>query len=85
MKSKKNTRDTAKRVPSKEREETHSPQKELLDKSRHNPDLGRKPAGKDQKPKAPAATEKLGSSTERAKKKIPKHKTLDTSGQNWDL
>lgn len=85
MKSKKKTSADSQRATTKDREQTHSPQKELLDKSRHNPDLGRKPAGKDQKPKAPPATEKLGSTTERVKKKTPKHKTLDTSGQDRDL
>lgn len=86
MKSKKNTSgNIADRALAKDHEEAHSPQKELLDKSRHNPDLGRKPAGKDQKPKTPPANEKLGSTTERVKKKTPKHKTLDTSGQDRDL
>lgn len=85
----------AKDALSKVKESSRSPQQELLEKSRNNPGLGRKPAGKDEQLKTTpeketkksksTATEKLGSTTVRVKAKMPKHKTLDTSGQDRDL
>lgn len=78
----------------------HSPQRELLEKSRNNPAMGRKPAGKDSKAKAvpektaksPArkkakstATRELGSASVRAKEKIPRHQQLDSSGQDLNV
>lgn len=96
MADKKNTSKPAgKTAPVKVEEGSHSPQRELLEKSRHNPGLGRKPAGKDEKLKsAPGkaakktksdATEELGSTTLTAKERMPKHKTLDSSGQDRNL
>ena len=73
--------------PSGEKKKSHqSPQQELLEKSRHNPNLGRKPPGKAHKPKVPDAEQEIKPVTTVVKeKKKTTHKTLDTSGQDIDI
>jgi len=68
MKSNKNTRESAAdHGSSRDHGKAASPQQELLEKSRQNPGLGRKPAGKAHKSQDPAAKGKESSGTPKKK------------------
>lgn len=88
------SKDKGGHAPLKTASKHPSPQAELIEKARHDPELGRKPP-KDAVKKTVAPTSKktrrtswntkseaLGSTTDSAKKRQPKHKNPDTSGQD---